>query len=255
MADVDETDGSEIAEALVDVYTQSQFREIWNTVKWRSNIQDKEIMRQLERAGSWYALYRQVLTEESRPSERERRLVKVRDTLCAAVKAVRNLPSADRDHLRSAGEVVAKRDGNLPDVQPKRQALFLRPEETWPRCVTTWDADRQISLSLERVEWLIGCVEMAIERTAQEKAAHGSRPADDALHTTIRALDEVYSHYAANPRTPGADIGDDTAESRTYRKSELLDFLEAALRPLGITKSREAIYADWRRAAPLPKNA
>ncbi len=61
-------------------------------------------------------------------------------------------------------------------------------------------------------------------------------------------LDKIYFGYAADPRTPGADTGDDSEDSRTRRKSELLDLLEAALRPLGVGISREAIYGQWRRA-------
>lgn len=241
----------EVADALANIYTESQMRKVFGTVRWRSDIQRAELEMRVQNAVEWYGPYHRVLEDEVSPSIRERRLQNVLSKLRGAVAAVRELPTSELDHLQTAGQDVAKADGKLPDVQPEPVELPPRPGQSEPEFMNVWHADLQIEASLEQLDWLIRSVERAIERARQEKDSHGGRRADDALHMTIRLLDKVYRECAADPRTPGADIGDGSADSRTWRKGELLDFLEAALRPLGIQKNREAVYADWRRATEV----
>lgn len=238
----------ELAEALEDVYGAADLRAILDTVRWRSDVPRDQIARRVDRAAWWYKSARRLLKENRRPSERERRLKRVLRKLRAAATAVQELSPNDRNHLEAAGQDLAKANGSLPDVQPEPVELPKRPGQSEAEFMNVWDTRRQIVASLERLSWLVRCVERAIERVARDKATHGSPIADEALHTTIWLLQEVFFGYAADPHTPGANIGDGSAESRTWREGELLDFLEAGLKPLGVLKTREAIYADWRRA-------
>lgn len=244
----DDHNSGELVEALIDVYTTGQIGRILSTVKWGSDVQSDKIQRQIQNAAWLYEPYRRLLLEEGRPSDRERRLQPVLKKLRAASAAVQGLSSADLDHLNSAGQDLGKTEGRLPDVEPERVTLPPPPGQTEPDCMNIWDGARQIDAGLERLNWLVRCVERAIERVGREKLPHGGAVADDPLHAVIRKLNKTYLEYAADPRTPGTNIGDGSRESRTWRQSELLDFLEAALCSLGIQKSREAIYGDWRRA-------
>ena len=244
----DDNYGGELVEALTDVYTAGQMGRILGTVKWRSDAQSDEIQRQLENAASFYKSYRRLLPEVQQPSVQERRFQAVLNKLCAAAAAVRGISKTDLDYLNAAGQDLARDEKSLPDVEPDQVVVPLMPGQAEPDYVNIWDAIRQIDVSLERLDWLIRCVEQAIKRTGLEKRPHGGPVADDPLHILIRNLNKVYLEYADDPRTPGTDTGDDSEDSRTWRKSELLDFLEAALCPLGIEKRREAIYGHWRRA-------
>ena len=244
----DEAGGSEIADALADPYTHEQLREVLGTVCWRSEVPEVEIEKRVQGAAWLYLPYRQLIAEDGQPSVRERRFQKVQNRLQTAAATIRELPPSEQDYLKSASQDLAKNEGKLPDVEPERIGLPLLRGQTEPEFMNVWDAGRQIEETLERLDWLIRCVERAIERAGRQKAVHGSPVPDNPLHTTIRLLNKVYREYAADPRTPGQDIGDGSAESRIWRQSELLNFLQAALAPLGIKKSREAIYGDWKRA-------
>ena len=249
MSDESGRSNDEDAQALAAPYTVEAVRKILKTTHWRSNVSQNEIQRRMRFAALAYAPHGRLLTEKRRPSERERRFQGVHNKVRAAATAVRKLNRLDLDHLEVAGQDLAKDEGGLPDIEPELVVLPLLPGQTEPDQINIWDAARQINATLERLDWLCRFVERAIEQTVQEKAGHGSPVADKALHTTIRILSEIYFAFADDPRTPGTDIGDDSEEDKTWRKSELLDFLEAALRPLGVQKSREAIYSLWRRAA------
>ena len=244
----DDNNGGELIEALTDVYTAGQRGKIFGVVNWRSDVQPDKIRRQTQNGASLYKSYSRLLSEACPPSVQERRLQRVLKKLCAAAAAVRDLSKTDLDYLNAAGQDLARDEKSLPDVEPNEVAMPQMPGQTEPDYVSIWDAVRQIDASLERIDWLIRCVEQAIERTGWEKLPHGGPVADDALHTAIRMLDKIYFENAADPRTPGTDTGDDSEDSRTWRKSELLNFLEAALHPLGVGNSREAICGHWRRA-------
>ena len=226
-------DGGEVTDALADVYTTEQSTQILATVRWRPDVRQDKIARVLDSAASWHGLYRRTFNQNESPSVRERRLNStLRKKLDDAAVAIRNLPQADRDLLIAAGYDLAQRDGELPDVQPESVPLPGRPGEAEPTVMKVWDVAQQIEACRERLDWLVRCTTRAVERTVSEKAPHGSPVPDHGLHITIGALHKVYFDYAADPRNPGTDIGDGSPESATWRESELLDFLSAALQPL-----------------------
>lgn len=238
----------ELAPVLREMYTGPQIHIILSTVRWRSMVSHRELEHRIENAARWYKPYRRLLDQELQPSRRERRWKVLLHGLHDTAAAVRNLSALERDYLKAAGHDLAKRDGRLLDVQPEAIQLPPIPEGTEEEFKELWLPGLQIEACLERLDWLIRCVERAIERARLEKAVHGSRPADDALHLTIRILNKVYDECAADPHTPGTNIGDGSASDLTWRKSEMLDFFDAVLRPLGVAKSREALYQAWRRA-------
>jgi hypothetical protein len=234
----------------LDIYSEAQLDGIFGTVKWRTDADQIEIRRKICSAAHWYGPYKQMLEDAPRPSELERQLRSFKKSLSASADALRNLTVNSNmfDAVESAGRWFAQHLGGLPDVPPDKFELEKRPGEAEPTFVTDWDVQKQFKVIESRLDWLIRCTDSALEHVRAEKAVHGSPKADDAIHSMIRMLHVVYIDFAANPRGPGADEGDGTSEAGTWRKSELLDFLGAAFAPLGITKSREAIYSDWRRA-------
>lgn len=242
------------ADFVPATYSTEQLADIMKTVGWRPDSSLDEIGGRIQRAARWYAPYRELIADRSRPSKRERALRAVKGKLDAAAQSIRTLPRACQDDLQIAGERLAREEGALPDIEPDYIPLPPVPGKVEQEFVAYWDSAQQIEVCLDRLHWLVRCVELAADRAKHEKATHGSPVPDDALHTVIRLLHVTYFCFAADPRTPSADTGDESAEQRTWRGGELLDFLQAALRPLGIQKYREAIYSDWRRAvAALPK--
>jgi hypothetical protein len=69
------------------------------------------------------------------------------------------------------------------------------------------------------------------------------RRADEPLHDFVRFLDQVYEELAENPRSPGT-----VDRSSDAKGGELVELLDACLRPLGQIYETDGIVSLWRRA-------
>lgn len=90
---------------------------------------------------------------------------------------------------------------------------------------------------------LLGDVIAAAETAAiaTKEPSGGNRP-DAALHELIPAVSELYMREAAVPREPNGWAAD------TNDGGELLNLLQATLRPLGIKKTNAALRKMYQRA-------
>ena len=144
--------------------------------------------------------------------------------------------------LESAAQQLVQRTGELPDLGPVKFELPPVPgAEPSPSDYTLdWPVEAQIGKSVASLRWLHQCLLEAASRAAEEKAQPGNRPIEP-KHQFFRDLIDLYGEMAAAPCEPRKDW-----QNRKYH-GEVIDFLEACLRPLSVTDSREVIYDTYCR--------
>lgn len=226
------------SEVLVPGYDNATMLAIMDTVKWRPDAARDQIIKRIADARLSYHVMNSERARQAPPSTRERNLQSMLTTLQDAARAFRDIEPVDLAELEAAGADLAETEGGLPDVIAIQIADPGIPDEIEPGVIKAWDARSQITASLERLYWLIRCTEQALKRVHREKAPKGGNRADEALHDLIKDLHSVYFEFGETPQNPG----------RAGREGELMDFLEAALKPLGFEREREALYSLWRRA-------
>ncbi len=206
-------------------------------------IDGRHVMESVESAASFYVDWRDASrVPDLSPSQQARywkgvagKLSVARSALTDAAQHYRRMPE-----MHAAASDIGRLDGDFPDFEPDRVPVGDGSDSSAQQFVRVWPVERQ----LERINKLVGWAERVAER-ANERAtwlSMGKGP-DEALHTFVRQLDQVYRALAADPKNPKTENHRDNLKG-----GELLQFLDACLRPLGIALTPEGMTSLWRRA-------
>ena len=113
-----------------------------------------------------------------------------------------------------------------------------------PRLSVTTPSHRDFEIAADAaLMWLADAARASAIQAGRHKGRVGGKRADQALHDFIYDVSALYWRVASAPASPWRDR-DEAGDIH----GELVDLLAAALPPLGVKLSREAIYSAWRRA-------
>ena len=223
-------------------YSESDIESIFQTFKPRSDLDRVEFVRRLENAAWWFVNL--AATDKAKPpSTLQRDWVQRAKKIEGLLADFGQMSGWERGDLEYAAEQLAQRTGALPDLAPDRIELPPVPgAEPSPSDYTTvWPVAEQIEKSLAAVRWLRECVTEAALWAEYQKADSGNRPIEE-KHDFYRTVVSIYEEAAENPRNPYKDTTKETPSG------EVLDLLEACLRPLGVLDSKSVIHATRERA-------
>ena len=223
-------------------YSEGNIESILQTFKPRSDLDRDEFARRLENA-AWRFVNLAAAEKAKPPSTLQR------DWEQRARKIERLLANFDqmsgweRADLEWAAEQLAQRTGALPDLAPDTIELPPVPgAEPSPSDYTTvWPVAEQIEKSLATLRWLRECVTEAALWAEYQKTTPGNRSIEE-KHEFYRTVFSIYEEAAENPRNPYKD------PTKGTPSGEVLDLLEACLRPLGVLDSKSGIHATRERA-------
>ncbi len=222
-------------------YSQAEIKCILRTFKARPELDQDEFARWLEIAAFWFV--KLAASDESKPpSIMQRKWKRRADAIEVVLAEFDKLNGREQADLEYAAEQLAQRAGELPDFGPAKIKLPPVPgAEPSPSDYTLdWPVEAQIGKSVVSLRWLHECLLEAGSRAAKDKSTTGNRPIGP-KHQFFRDLIDLYDEMATAPCKPRKDW-----HNREYH-GEVIDLLEACLRPLSVTDSREVIYDTYCR--------
>ncbi len=223
-------------------YSEVNIKDILQTFKPRSDLDRDKFVRRLENAAWWFvnlAATDKAKSPSTLQREWEQRARKIEELLANFAQ----MSGGERGDLEWAADQLAQRTGALPDLAPDRIELPPVPgAEPSPSDYTTvWPVAEQIEKSLVALRWLHECVTEAALWAEYQKADPGNRPIE-AKHDFYRTVVRIYEEAAEDPQNPQEDRTEGTFSG------EMLDMLQACLKPLGVHDSESIIYKTYYRA-------
>lgn len=208
-----------------------------------AKIDDRHVIESLESAASFYVNWRDaVKVPDLAPSQQARYWNGVAGKLSAAQSALSDAAGHFRrmPEMHAAASDIARLDGVLPDFEAERVPIGEASDGAAQDFVRVWPVERQVERVSKLIGWAVKVAERAKERATWLSMGKGP---DEALHTLVRQIDRHYRSLAADPRNPKTENHTDNLKG-----GELLRFLDACLRPLGIHHTPETMTSLWRRA-------
>ena len=218
-------------------YSEADINHILGIFASRPDLDRDEFVGRLEKA-AWLFVKLAATGKAKPPStlqrEWEQRARKIEKLLADFAR----MSGFERGDLEYAADQLAQRTGALLDLAPPVPGAEPSPSDF----TTVWPVAEQIEKSLAAVRWLGECVTEAALWAAYQKADPGNRPIEE-KHDFYRTVVRIYQEAAENPRNPQKDRLDDGIFF-----GEVLDMLQACLKPLGVHDSESIIYKTYYRA-------
>ncbi len=217
-------------------YNEAYINRILGQFASHPDVDRAEFARRLENAAWWFVNL--AAADKAKPPstlEREwkQRARKIEELLANFAQ----MSGGERGDLEYAADQLAQRTGALLDLAPPVPGAEPSPSDF----TTVWPVAEQIEKSLAAVRWLGECVTEAALWAAYQKADPGNRPIEE-KHDFYRTVVRIYDEAAENPRNPHKDPLDGIFFG------EVLDMLQACLKPLGVHDSESIIYKTYYRA-------
>ncbi len=223
-------------------YSEGSIKSILQTFKPRSDLDRDKFVRRLENA-AWLFVNLAAAGKAKPPSTLQLKWEQRARKIEGLLADFGQMSGGERGDLEYAAEQLAQRTGALPDLAPDTIELPPVPgAEPSPSDYTTvWPVAEQIEKSLATLRWLRECVTEAALWAEYQKADSGNRPIEE-KYDFYRTVVSIYEEAAENPRNPYKD------PTKGTPSGEVLDLLEACLRPLGVLDSKSGIHATRERA-------
>jgi len=219
---------------LSSPYTSDEKQRILDSVVWKQGADTSLILMQIERGAIWCAGLRQAHAE--RPDRPASKQLEFWHSLHSGLQDVNARLARVLDDSLIYMEIetaLASRTAVVDVPETVRQTLLRASEGLG-------DAEKLVRHTIEFA---------ASEKTTRErkhapagrKAA--GRRADKALHNFVRLLHRIYCESGENPRPP---VTED--HSSGFKGGEIVQLLDACLRPIGLAYSSDGIVSLLRRA-------
>jgi hypothetical protein len=180
--------------------------------------------------------------EKLAPSEVERACAQVASQARLLLASLEPVEGA----LLRAAQDLAAQGAPPPDCQSKKlDATDRYGCEVAP--TTYWPVEKNLRGFREMLAWLPQCAQAAAEQAGQEKANPGNRSADS-VDNVVASLHKLFCENSAEKVTAHKDrINGDVVHGN------MIDFLEACLRPLGCKDSRASLLRRFEKAKHVEK--
>ena len=223
-------------------YSDTDISRIHQTFKARPNLDQDNFARRLETAARWFAELA-AAKKGKPPSESQREWERRAELIRTALAALEQMDIRAQSDLAYAADELARRTGELPDFGPTKIELPALPgiEPGLSDNMSVWPVEAQIQKSMDSLNWLHQCLLEATSRATKEKSKPGNRP-NESKHFFYRTAVAAYRDAAQQPKNPLKD------RISGHLCGEVLDFIEACLKPLGVADSRGVIYDTYYRA-------
>ncbi len=223
-------------------YSETDIESIFQSFKHRSDLDKAQFARRLKDTAFWFVSLAAAGKGEP-PSTLQRKWEHRAKKIKELIAEFERLGGREKANLEYAAEQLAQRMGELPDLTPDKIELPPVPgaDPSPSDYLMVWPVEEQLRKSIAALEWLHQCVNEAGAQAGDEKAKGGNRPIEP-KHAFYRDVVGIYDEAALAPKNPQKD------RIRGDVYGEVLDFLEACLRPLGVCDTRKVIYKTYYRA-------
>lgn len=216
-------------------YTPDELQAVLAAISLRADSDPDAFARDLNQC-VWVALNHEDLRDKTPAALRERYWQGLSDKLRRTTTAIEGLNAAQRSDLENAMRSLAG-GGDRPAFVFSTKVEATDAEGVPVAPVTHWLVEEELRRVVITLSWLKRACDLLEEEAQQQKSQKGgnrSSPAEDLLFECLIGLFERYSEDE-----PRAYKDRGSGEPR----GALIQFIDAALRPLGFPDGRSAILA------------